>query len=34
MRAGWRTIEWLGFSSNADAETVYYLDELKIENGK
>ena len=28
----WKTLTWLGFSSMADAKTVYYLDNIQIEN--
>jgi hypothetical protein len=30
--AEWKTLEWLGFVSNADARTVYYLDNLVLVN--
>ena len=28
----WKTLDWLGFVSNADAKTVFYLDNLFLEN--
>ena len=30
--AQWKTLDWLGFVSNADAKTVFYLDNLFLEN--
>jgi hypothetical protein len=30
----WRTLQWLGFSSMADAKTVYYLANFHLENAK
>ena len=31
-QANWNRLEWVGFVSNADAKTVFYIDNLKIEN--
>ena len=28
----WTRLEWVGFVSNADAKTVFYIDNLKIGN--
>jgi len=28
----WKELDWLGFVSNADAKTVFYLDNLALEN--
>ena len=28
----WKQLEWFGFVSNADAKTVYYLDNLALDN--
>ena len=28
----WKQLEWLGFVSNADARTIYYLDNLALDN--
>ena len=28
----WKQLDWLGFVSNADAKTVFYLDNLVLEN--
>jgi parallel beta helix pectate lyase-like protein len=28
----WKTLDWLGFTSNARAATVYYLDDLELSN--
>ena len=28
----WKQLEWLGFVSNADTKTVYYLDNLDLSN--
>ncbi len=28
----WKQLEWLGFVSNADTKTVYYLDNLTLDN--
>jgi hypothetical protein len=28
----WRQIDWIGFVSNADSRTVFYLDNLRLEN--
>jgi len=28
----WKALDWLGFVSNADAKTVFYLDTLVLEN--
>ncbi len=30
----WRTLNWLGFVSLADATTVYYLDDLQLSNSE
>ncbi len=30
--AGWKTLDWFGFVSNANASTVYYLDNLELVN--
>jgi hypothetical protein len=32
--AEWKTLDWLGFVSNADASTVYYLDNLELVNSQ
>jgi hypothetical protein len=29
---GWKSLEWLGFSSPGSARTVYYLDDLELTN--
>ena len=28
----WKKLDWLGFVSNADRKTVFYLDNLLLEN--
>jgi hypothetical protein len=28
----WKRLDWLGFVSNADAKTVFYLDNLLLDN--
>jgi hypothetical protein len=28
----WKQLDWLGFVSNADAKTVFYLDNLQLES--
>jgi hypothetical protein len=30
--ANWKTLEWLGFISNARENSVFYLDNIEIEN--
>jgi hypothetical protein len=27
---GWKSLTWMGWSSSADAKTVYYLDNIKL----
>ena len=29
---GWKRLDWIGFVSNADAPTVYWLDNLRLDN--
>jgi hypothetical protein len=30
----WKSLNWLGFVSNATAATVFYLDNLELANGR